>query len=113
MPSARRVMWAKFGVASVSMVALCILGTLIYLLTGGTLLEQKAILYLYIGDATGLSSDSPVRVDGILAGQVKKVELTGSNAPNRIVKVTLQVERDKLNAITKDSMTQLSTDTLV
>src|SRR6185312_2277103 len=113
MPSARRVRWAKFRVASVSIVALTILGTLIYLLTGGALLEQKATLYLFISDATGLSSDSPVRVNGILAGQVKKVELTGSNSPNRIVKVTLEVERDKLEAITKDSMTQLSTDTLV
>ena len=35
MPSARRVNWAKFRVSSVCFVALLILFTLIYLLTGG------------------------------------------------------------------------------
>jgi hypothetical protein len=113
MPSARRVRWAKFRVISVSVVAIAILLTLVYLLTGGTLLEKKVTLYLYISDATGLSSESPVRVDGIDTGMVKKVELTGSNDPNRIVKVTMAVEREKLDAIATDSMTQISTDTLV
>ena len=113
MPSARRVRWAKFRVTSVSLVALLILSTLIYLLTGGTLLEKKVTLYLYIRDATGLSRESPVRVDGIDAGKVSTVTFSGSNNPLRIVKVTLTVERDKLPSISTDSKTQISTDTLV
>lgn len=113
MPSARRVRWAKFRVISVSVVALAILLTLVYLLTGGTLLEQKATLYLYINDATGLSHSSPVRVDGIDAGTVSTVALSGSNSPLRIVKVTLAVPREKLESISTDSMAQISTDTLV
>jgi phospholipid/cholesterol/gamma-HCH transport system substrate-binding protein len=113
MPSVRRVRWAKFRVTSVSFVALLILMTLIYLLTGGTLLEQKATLYLYIRDATGLSHESPVRVDGIDAGRVSTVGFSGSNNPRRIVKVTMRVGRDKLAAISTDSMTQISADTLV
>jgi phospholipid/cholesterol/gamma-HCH transport system substrate-binding protein len=113
MPSARRVRWAKFRVISVSMVAIAILLTLLFLLTGGTLLEQKATLYLYINDATGLSHGSPVRVDGIDAGTVSTVVLSGTNNPQRIVKVTMTVARDKLASISTDSMAQISTDTLV
>ena len=113
MPSARRVRWAKFRVTSVSFVALLILSTLFYLLTGGTLLEQKATIYLYVPDATGLSHESPVRVNGIDAGKVTTVVLSGSNNPLRIVRVTMRVARDKLAAISTDSMTQISADTLV
>jgi phospholipid/cholesterol/gamma-HCH transport system substrate-binding protein len=113
MPSARRVRWARFRVTSVSLVALLILATLIYLLTGGTLLEKKVTLYLYIRDATGLSHESPVRVDGIDVGKVTAVGFSGSNNPLRIVKVTLSVGRDKLDSISTDSTTQISMDTLV
>jgi phospholipid/cholesterol/gamma-HCH transport system substrate-binding protein len=113
MPSARRVRWAEFRVSSVSLVALLILATLVYLLTGGTLLEKKVTLYLYIRDATGLSHESPVRVDGIDVGRVSTVALSGSNNPLRIVKVTMTVGRDKLAAISTDAMTQISADTLI
>ncbi len=113
MPSVRRVRWAKFRVTSVSLAAIIILATLIYLLTGGTLLEKKATLYLYIRDGAGLSHESPVRVDGIDVGKVSTVVLSGSNNPLRIVKVTMKVGRDKLAGISTDNMTQISADTLV
>jgi phospholipid/cholesterol/gamma-HCH transport system substrate-binding protein len=113
MPSARRVSWAKFRVTCVSLLGIVILLILIYQLTGGTLLEQKVALYLYISDATGISVNSPVRVDGINAGLVKKIEFSGSNDPNRIVRLTMTMERDKLDAISVDSAAQISTDTLV
>jgi phospholipid/cholesterol/gamma-HCH transport system substrate-binding protein len=113
MPSQRRVRWAKFRVTSVSLVALGILLTLMYLLTGGILFEKKVTLYLYIADATGVNAESPVRVDGIDVGIVKKVELTNSKNPNRIVRVVITAERKKLDAISTDSVTQLSTDTLL
>ena len=84
MPSRRRVTWAKFRVAAVCVVAAVIVGTLVYVLTGGTLLQKKATVYLYIPDATGLTSDSPVRVDGIAVGKVASVDLSGSNKPDRV-----------------------------
>lgn len=113
MPSARRVSFAKFRATVVFVVACAILATLFYLLTGGTLLEQKTTLYLYIPDATGLAPPSPVRVDGIGVGKVRSVQLSGSNAPNRIVKVTMTVERQHLDEIPVDSVAQISTDTMI
>jgi len=113
MPSARRVSWAKFRVSAVCLVAILILGTLVYLLTGGTLLEAKATLYLYVRDATGIGQDSPVRVDGIGIGKVKTVQLTGTHDPNRVVRIVMTVEKDRLVSISSDSYAQLSADTLI
>jgi phospholipid/cholesterol/gamma-HCH transport system substrate-binding protein len=87
MPSAQQVTWAKFRAATVILVALLILGTLAYLLTGGTILEPKTQIYLYLPDANGVAPGSPVRVDGIGIGKVILVELSGSNEPNHVVKV--------------------------
>jgi phospholipid/cholesterol/gamma-HCH transport system substrate-binding protein len=111
MPSARRVNWAKFRVSAVCLVALLILLTLIYLLTGGTLLQPKGTVYMFVPDATGLTKGSPVRVDGIGVGKVSSVDLTGSLQPTRAVRVTITVERERLASIPIDSFAQLSTDT--
>ena len=113
MPSAGHVKWAKFRVLAVSLAAAAVLCTMVYLLTGGSLLEQRALIYLYIPDATGLEKGSPVRVDGIDVGKVSAVQLTGSNRPDRIVRVTLAVTRDRLASFTADSVAQLSADSLV
>src|SRR5271157_5149764 len=116
MPSARRgrlVSWAKFRVTVVSAVAVLILCTLLYLLSGTTLFHAQADLYLYIPDATGIAADTTVQVNGIVVGKVKAVQLTGSNEPNRIVKVTLVVRRDRLDSITDDSYAQIASDSLV
>lgn len=113
MPSASRVRWAKFRVAAVCTLGVAILVTVAYLLTGGTLLEAKTTVFLYVPDATGLSKDSPVRVDGIDVGKVAKVELSGQNDPGRIVRVTMTVERERLNSITADSFAEISSDSLI
>lgn len=113
MPSARRVNWAKFRVTVVSCVALLILATLVYLLTGSTLLHEQSHLYLYIADATGISPESPVQVNGIVVGQVSAVQLSGSTQPDRVVRITLDVLEDRLNRITSDSYAEIASDSLV
>ena len=113
MPSARQVNWAKFRASAVILAGLLILGTLVFLLTGGTILEPKTQIYLYLPDATGVAPGAPVRVDGIGVGKVSLVELSGSNEPNRIVKVIMTIGRDRLNAITDDSTAESVSDTIV
>jgi phospholipid/cholesterol/gamma-HCH transport system substrate-binding protein len=113
MPSVERVNWAKFRVSAVSAAALLILGTISALLTGGTLLEPKSKLYVFMPDATGVGPDSPVRVNGIGVGKVALVELTGSNQPERVVRVTMTIERNRLPSITEDSTAQTTSDNLI
>ena len=113
MPSVARVKWAKFRVTAVSVASIVILAALLYELFGGVLLSPKTAIYLYIPDASGLSGESPVRVDGIDVGRVSSVELSGSKDPNRAVKVTLQFYRDRLRGVPADSVAQISSDTLI
>jgi len=52
-------------------------------------------------------------VDGIGVGKVSLVELTGSNEPLRVVKITMTIERDRLASITDDSTADTTSDTIV
>ena len=113
MPSQERVQWARTRVTVVAVAALLILGTLMVLLTGGTLFEPKSTIYLYMPDAVGLVAGAPVRVDGIGVGKVESVELTGLNVSDRIVRVRMIIERERLASIPIDSTAQASADTLV
>jgi phospholipid/cholesterol/gamma-HCH transport system substrate-binding protein len=113
MPSARQIHWAKFRVLVVTAAATVILTVLLYLLTGGTLFQRKATLYLYIPDASGVGPGSPVRVDGIGVGKVASVKLSGSNRPARIVQVALSVELGHMAHIPVDSTADIGTDTLL
>jgi len=113
MPTGRQIHWAQFRVLVVVIVAITILSILFYLLTGGTLLEPKATIYVYIPDASGVARGSPVRVNGIGVGKVSKVELSGSNQPARIVRVTMRIERDHLTNIPIDSTADVGADTML
>ena len=113
MPSRAHVRWAKFRAVAVSLVAILIMGVLVYLMTRGTLLEENASIYIFIPDATGLGPDSPVRVDGISLGKVERIELSGSNQPGRVVKVTMSVRLKDLMRMSDDSDAQLSTESLI
>lgn len=110
MRSQQRVKWAQLKVAAVSLIALVILGDVLYLLTGGAIFTEQAKLYLFIPDATGITLGSPVRVDGIDVGKVSGVALSGSKNPTRVVRLTLNVERNSLAMIPIGSYAELSTD---
>jgi|SRR5579871_765478 len=110
MPSAKRVSWAKFRALVVAIAALSILSVLVYLLTGGTLLREQTALYLYIPDATGLGSETIVRVNGIDVGKVGAVAFSGSNEPNQIIRVMLRLDRKALQDIPQDSYAEINND---
>jgi phospholipid/cholesterol/gamma-HCH transport system substrate-binding protein len=93
--------------------SLLILATLVVLLTGGTLFQKQARIYVYLPDGTGVSQGSPVRVDGIQVGKVESVAISASGEPTRVVKVAMKVERGLLDTITVDSTAQPAADTLV
>lgn len=113
MPHARGVLPARFRVTVVVAAALAIVALIVYLLTGGTLLQQKVTVYLYVPDATGLAAGSAVRVNGTGVGKVAAVALSASNAPNRTIRLTLSVERNHLRDIPSNSTAQISAETAV
>jgi phospholipid/cholesterol/gamma-HCH transport system substrate-binding protein len=113
MPTARQVTWAKTRTLAVALAAIAIFSVLAYLLTGGTLLKETNFLQLYVPDATGIDQDSVVRVNGVDVGKVDKVSLSGSNQPDRVVRLELKVEREYLSTIPADAIAQINSDTAV
>jgi phospholipid/cholesterol/gamma-HCH transport system substrate-binding protein len=97
-----------------AIVAMIILGVLIFLFTGQEpLFRRRVPLYTYLRHSAALSAGAPVRLNGILIGNVRKVELSGSNDPARVVRVELSVEQSRLRAIPVDSVAGLGAETVL
>lgn len=105
----------QLRVVGVMLAALGGAGLLIYLLIGGggDIFAQRATITTYMPDATGLSRESEVRLSGIRIGTVSRVELSGRLDPQRPVRVDMRVVKRYLRSIPVDSLTNISTDTLV
>jgi phospholipid/cholesterol/gamma-HCH transport system substrate-binding protein len=99
--------WARLRVGLMSIVALVILGVLTYLISGSAgLFKKKVPLYTYFNSSGAIAPGSPVRLNGILIGKVKNVELTGSSEPGRVVKLTMEVDNDFIPQIPDDSKSE-------
>jgi phospholipid/cholesterol/gamma-HCH transport system substrate-binding protein len=85
------------------------LGVLIFLLSSTNgFFKSQITLYIYMDSSSAIAKGSPVRLNGILAGKVKNVELTGSTQPGRIVKLTLEVDKDFQSQIPVDSKAEVT-----
>lgn len=114
MPTASKVSWAQLRVGITAIIALTLIGVLIYLLTGTTgLFLREAIVYTYFGDAAAVAVGAPVRVNGINTGNVKRVSLSGSTDPARIVRIELAIDEKMLKEIPVDSTATVSAETLL
>lgn len=114
MPSVKRIRWAQLRVGLMAIVALIILAVLIFLMTGQkALFVREAIIYTYMDDSAALATGAPVRLNGILIGNVARVELSGSREPNRIVRVAMSVPRQRLSDIPVDSVAAISAENVL
>jgi phospholipid/cholesterol/gamma-HCH transport system substrate-binding protein len=96
--------WARLKVGLMAFVALAILGVLIFLLTGNSNpFVSKAVLYAYFEDSAAIAENSPVRLNGIVVGKVKKITLSGSADPTKVIRMELEVRENMLPAISVDS----------
>jgi phospholipid/cholesterol/gamma-HCH transport system substrate-binding protein len=104
MPSPQRVAWAQLRVGVVAVVAMILLATMVFLVTGKTsFFEQKAALYTYLSDSAAMANGAEVRLNGIEIGKVQKVDLSGEGDPRRAVKVTMEISSERLKQIPTDS----------
>src|SRR5712691_11580286 len=114
MPSAAKTRWSQLRVGVMAIVALLILAYLIFLMAGSKGLFQTNVkIYTYLDDAASIADGAPVTLNGINIGKVTRTELSGSSAPNRIVRVTLEVNSDMLREIPVDSQAALAAANLL
>lgn len=114
MPSAKKVKWAQLRVGVMAIGAMIVLAVLIFLLTGTKkLFARKAVLHTYLDDAAALAVGAPVRLNGIIVGDVVKVELSGSKTPRRAVRIDLSVDSSTLSTIPVDSEATITAENVL
>lgn len=114
MPSPQKVAWSQLRVGIMAIVALSLLAVLIFLMTGAdNPFEEKATLYTYMMDSAAMTEGSAVRLNGILIGKVKKIEITGDPDNARAVKMTLMIDRAALPLIPEDSIIGFSAENVL
>ena len=115
MPTTSKSKWAQLKVGIMAIVALLLLAFLIVLMSGvNPLFRRTTDVYTYLGDSVAMTEGAtPVRLNGILIGKVKKIELSGSTDPSRIVKLTLSIYDDSLPLVPVDSEAKLAQQNLL
>jgi phospholipid/cholesterol/gamma-HCH transport system substrate-binding protein len=114
MPSAKKVSWAQLRAGLTAIAAMLVLAVLVYLLTGTKkLFVDTATIYTYMDDSAALAVGAPVRLNGIVIGNVTKVNLSGERTPRRTVRVDMSVDTRMLKSIPVDSEATISAENVL
>jgi phospholipid/cholesterol/gamma-HCH transport system substrate-binding protein len=74
---------------------------------------KETPLHMFTSDASGLNHGAPVRINGIEAGRVEKVGLSGDTNPARVIRVDFNIDGDMIKQIPSDSIGSISSDNLL
>lgn len=114
MAASNKVGWAQLRVGIMAAVALVLLVILIFLLTGAdNPFEEKAALYTYMQDSAAMTEGSAVRLNGILIGKLKRIELTGDPNVSRTIRMSMEIDRRYLGLIPDDSIIGFSAENVL
>lgn len=114
MAAPKKVRWAQLRVGILSFAALAITAVLIFLLTSNTkLFEHRFQLRTYMEDSAALAESAPVRLNGIMVGNIDHIRLTGSKDPKRIVEIDMVILQKYLDQIPEDSVSGVSASNLL
>jgi phospholipid/cholesterol/gamma-HCH transport system substrate-binding protein len=109
-----KVRWAQLRVGIVASVAMVIAGVLIFLLSSrGNIFEGNFHLRTYMEDSAGMATNTPVRLNGILAGHIGAVKLSGSRDRKRTVEIDMVIRERFLDQIPEDSQAAISAANLL
>ncbi|MBI4875628.1 MAG: MCE family protein [Acidobacteria bacterium] len=114
MPSPKKVAWSQLRVGVMAIIAMAVLVVMIFLLTGSKgLFAPKVVLYTYLDDSAALTEGSAVRLNGHPIGAVKRIELSGSKEPKRIIRMELSVREEFLSQIPVDSLAAIGAENVL
>ena len=71
------------------------------------------MVYTLLDDSAAITEGSAVRLNGILIGKISKVGLSGENSPNRIIRLELAIDEDKIGSIPADSIAAVGAENLL
>jgi phospholipid/cholesterol/gamma-HCH transport system substrate-binding protein len=114
MPSEEKKRWAKLRVGLLAISSLIVFAVLVFVLTSSRgLFKSRTDVYTFLDDSAAVAVGSPVRLNGIDVGRISAVNLTGSNEPNRVVRITMEVNDEFLPAIPVDSQATIAAENLL
>ncbi len=114
MPGTSKTKWAQLRVGLLAVVALAILFYLIFLMSATIgFFKPKSVAYTYMPDSAAIARNADVRLNGILIGQVSEVQLSGSNDPSRVIRLTLNIDNQYFSQIPVDSKAGLASQNLL
>jgi phospholipid/cholesterol/gamma-HCH transport system substrate-binding protein len=114
LPAKEKVNLAQLRVGILAIVALACITLIVFLLTGNSSWFKKQLSFqMYTSDASGLNPGSPVRINGIQAGQVRKVELSGISDPRRVIRIDFVIDEKMHRYLPSDSIAAISSDNLL
>jgi phospholipid/cholesterol/gamma-HCH transport system substrate-binding protein len=114
MPYPEEIRWAKFRTVVMCVCAIVLLVWLVYVKVGGTdFFEPTVRIRTYIPDATGLSTKTEVRLNGIFIGKVTAVGLADQRDLNKRIEITLALKRRVIAGIPDDSKVALDADNVL
>ena len=109
MPRTRSLAWAELKIGLVSIFAIVMATTLIFLLSGsGGFFWQRYSLKTMFSNIAGLKEGAPVRVAGVEVGSVSELNFVGDR-----VEVVMEVNREHQPRITSTSMASLGSVSLL
>ncbi len=114
MPVQNKLSWARLKVGLLALVSLIMLVVVIVLVTGDrSIFEGHSTVYTYMNDATALTDGAPVTLNGFTVGKVSDVALSGLGDPQKIVRITMQIQDKYMSQIPSDSLTELTAPNLL
>jgi phospholipid/cholesterol/gamma-HCH transport system substrate-binding protein len=114
MASPKRVRWAQLRVGLLAVAAMTLAAVMIFLLTSNTaFFEGRFHLRTYMEDSAGMADSSPVRLNGILVGNIEKVRLSNDHNPKRTVEIDMSIREGYLSEIPEDSVAGISAANLL
>jgi phospholipid/cholesterol/gamma-HCH transport system substrate-binding protein len=99
-------------VAITAMVAILVFAV-VAVIARQTFLRYEFDLVTYVDDSAGVSPSSPVLLNGIGIGHVRRVTLSGSTDPNRTVRIDMRFNRRYLKEIPSDSTVAITASNLL
>src|ERR1700730_1022939 len=110
MPTTSKSKWAQLKVGLMAIAALLILAFLIILMSGvNPLFRRTTEVFTFLPASVAMpEAATPVRLNGIPIGKVKKIELSGSTDPSRIVKLTLSIYDEAVPLVPVDSQEKIA-----
>src|SRR5262245_40158167 len=109
MPRTRSLAWSQLKVGFVTLIALIIASTLIFMVSGSEgFFWQRYSIKTIFPDIAGLKEGAPVRVAGVEVGSVKGLQFVGDK-----VEVTMEVAKDQQSRITDRSTATLGSVSLL